>query len=461
MEPLLTIDTGHLFSDNGAAGLVPRSRFDEFKSGHIPVFAEFQRSLHEMSSPLTLPLHPDNLSRIKSLAQKLRDKYDNVILLGIGGSSLGARAILQFIRGPYYNLEGHKPRLFFVDNIDPLVARTIASLTDSGPTALIYVSKSGSTPETAANFMYFYHRYVRGGGNEKDIVILCDPGENGINRIARKLDCELIHMPPDLQGRFSVLSCAGLLPAEVVGVDGNLLLAGAQWAHQNMLEKPPQENALFELGSALAFWGDRNKSIHVLYSYGSLLSEFGLWFMQLWGESLGKKLSLTGQVVNRGTTPLACLGATDQHSLLQLFKEGPLDKVIGFMRVEEVPDLVIPDEFNSEKEYNYFSGHSMKEQLHIEQLSTELSVFKAGNPCYRISLRDMSPQALGALFYFYENLVAFLGQIWQVNPFDQPGVEEGKKTTYSLMGRQDYADKAAECRAEVAGYEAGRKIFTI
>ena len=207
---------------------------------------------------------------------------------------------------------------------------------------------------------------------------------------------------------------------------------------------------------------EKNKSVHVLFNYSSLLYEFGLWFMQLWGESLGKKLSNTGEVVHVGTTPLTCVGATDQHSLLQLFKEGPADKIFGFIKVQNMSgDITIPAEFLSEVEYSYFAGHSMQEQLHIEQLSTELSLARTGHPCYLLTLRDFSPEALGALFYFYEALVVLEAMLYNVNPFDQPGVEEGKNITYSLMGRQDYADRRQEYEQQAARYHEERKIFEI
>ncbi len=461
---MLSIDVGHLFG----IGRAPEGDGTEFPASLVARygtrFEAFRFSLAKGETPLTLSLAEEAvIPDIKLLAEKLKAKYENVLLVGIGGSALGARAILQFLRGPFYNLEQHdEPRMFVLDNLDPVIADKLGNILDFKKTALVYVSKSGSTPETAANFIHFFKKYRESGANVRDLVIVCDPADNGINRIARSLQCHLLHIPRALPGRYSVLSTVGFLPAELIGVDSRQLLEGALAVHRAVLDNPPQTNALFALGSSLFELALKGKSIHVLFCYSSLLYDFGLWFMQLWAESLGKRLSLEGNVVHAGTTPLASLGATDQHSLLQLFKEGPGDKVFGFVKVDNVPeDIVMGNEFPGEIEYSYFAGQTMGRQLGIEQLATEMSLVGAGHPCYRILLEDISPRTLGALFYFYEALVVFVAALWNINPFDQPGVEEGKNITYSLMGREDYAQRRLNYERKVKEYDQGRKTFRI
>lgn len=464
MHEIINVDIGHLLSEQGQPNFIPFADFDNFAAKYGTAFEEFQLSLKEKKSPMTLSFDEENnIPDIKALAQKITNQYDYVLLLGIGGSALGARAVLQFLKGPFYNLEKHnQPRLFVLDNIDPELTQKVIDLVDMKKTALIYTSKSGSTPETAAQFIYFYNKYKSAGGNIKDIIICCDPGDNGINHIAKELGCHLMHIPHDLGGRYSVLSSVGFLPAEIMGISSEQLLAGAATVHQSIINTPPQQNALFALGACLYELSLKGKSIHVLFNYSNLLYEFGLWFVQLWAESLGKRLSLTGEVVNAGTTPLTSLGATDQHSILQLFKEGPANKVLGFVNIENFPhDLTLTDEFPSEKEYSYFAGHTMSEQLHIEQLSTEMSLVKAGKPCYRITVRDISASSLGALFYFYEALVVFSAKLLNINPYDQPGVEDGKNITYSLMGRPDYSNKRSEYEQAVEQYNKERRILKI
>lgn len=463
MKDLISVDIGHLLHKDGGPGFVSYAEYDTFSSKHGDSFREFQASLRNRQSPITLSLaESEAIPRIKALAGELAGRYENVLVLGIGGSALGARAIMQFLRGPYYNLENRRPRLYILDNPDPALVTKLEQVFDMGRTAVIYVSKSGSTPETAAQFIYFYRKYREAGGDVRDIVICCDEADNGINRIARDLECHLLHIPRKLPGRYSVLSSVGFLPAEIIGIDSDELLSGAEAMHGYITDTPPEQNGLFALGACLFALANRGKSIHVLFNYGSFLYEFGLWFVQLWAESLGKRLNLDGQEIHAGTTPLTCLGATDQHSILQLFKEGPRDKVYGFVKIENMPvEKELPPEFQGEKEYAYFAGHTMGRQLHIEQLSTEMSLFRAGQPCYRITLRDLSPAVLGALFYFYEALVVFSAALWRINPFDQPGVEEGKNITYALMGREDYRHRQEEYRQAVEQYDNERRIFSI
>ncbi|AGL03551.1 hypothetical protein [Desulfoscipio gibsoniae] len=456
MHELMNIDIGHLISDQDQAGFISRADFNNFAAKYGQGFEEFQAPLRDKKSPITLSLgEASAITGIKELAQKLREKYDNILLLGIGGSALGAKAVLQFLHGPFYNLEKHgNPRMFILDNLDPVLVTKALGVVDITRTALIYTSKSGSTPETAAQFIFYYNKYKEAGGRLEDIVIICDPGDNGINHIARQLGCHLLHIPRDLPGRYSVLSSVGFLPAEITGIDSARLLAGAAAAHQSIIDTPLEQNAIFALGTCLYELAMKGKSIHVLFNYSSLLFEFGLWFVQLWAESLGKKLSLDGQVVHAGTTPLASLGATDQHSILQLFKEGPADKVLGFVTINSLPiDVTLPEAFPAEKEYSYFTGHTMGEQLAIEQMATEMSLVGAGRPCYRLTLRDISPEVLGALLYFYEALVVYTAKLWHINPFDQPGVEEGKNITYALMGRQDYSQRRPDYEQAVAQFK--------
>jgi glucose-6-phosphate isomerase len=465
MQELLTLDIGHLLSKEPGPSRISALEFKEMLLRHATAFNDFQIGLQAGEYSITLPFEAaDLIPQLKTIAKRLQAKYENILLIGIGGSALGAKAILQFLKGPYYNLEERagRPRIFVLDNLDPALVSKLEELLDWQKTAIIYASKSGSTPETAANFMYFYQKYKEAGGDDRDLVFMCDPKDNGINRIAKNLGCILLPIPPKLGGRYSVLSTVGLLPAELAGIDSTRLLAGAEQMHQSILREPLAQNALFALGVCNFELAARGKAIHVLFNYSSLLTEFGLWFMQLWGESLGKKYSLTGETVHTGTTPLTCTGATDQHSLLQLFKEGPLDKLFGFIKINEWPNnLVIPSLFSTEKEYAYFAGHTLNEQLSIEQLSTEMSLVRAGNPCYLLTLRDLSPECLGALFYFYQALVVFSAKLWNINPFDQPGVEEGKNITYALMNREDYADRREQYLEEVAKYHQEGRVYTV
>lgn len=456
MDELVRIDTGHLVNPGGRGALQLSSTIEA-------TFQKLQEDLHQKRTPITLSfLDKEAIAEIKSTALRLREKYENILILGIGGSALGTKAILEFIKGPYHQLEAHKPRIFVLDNIDPAPAAQLERLLDFRKTALVYTSKSGSTPETAANFIYFYKKFKEAGGDDRDITIICDDKDNGINRIARELACSLFHFPPDLQGRYSVLSPVGFLPAELAGIDCQGLLEGAAAVQRTITTAPPEENPLMVLGGYLYEYACRGRTTHVLFNYSNRLVEFGLWFMQLWAESLGKKENLAGEEVRVGATPLSCIGATDQHSLLQLFKGGPADKVYGFVKIDQpTDDLKITGAFPDEVEYAYFDGHTMQEQLHIEQLATEVSLVNDGNPCYRITLREPCAPALGALFYFYEALTIFVANLYGVNPYDQPGVEEGKHQAYALLGRENFLSRKEEYQKKVEKYHEKSRVFKI
>jgi len=458
MTDLLTIDIGRLTAGGSPGPTASRdARRDRFR--------RFQESLARDELPISGPVQDlDTAAAVRGLAAKLRGRYDQVLVVGIGGSTLGFRAISNFLRGPLHNVfPGGHPRVFVVDNVDPAVTQALVSSLDFGKVLLIYISKSGSTPEPAANFLVFFDRLVAAGAAVEDTVVVCDPGDNGINRIAATIGCHLLHIPPALPGRYSVLSSVGLLPAELVGVDSGELLRGARVAHDAALETEPESNPCFLLTDALHHHlstGSRN--VHFHFSYSNLLAEFNLWFIQLWSESLGKLNDLAGRQVRTGAMPVGAVGATDQHSVLQLLKEGPLDKVIGFVKIAEFPEPVaVPKAFPELDEYAYFGGHTLAEQLAIEQLSTEISVVRAGHPCYSIALRDVSPAALGCLFYFWELVVVFYAALENINPFDQPGVEEGKKMTYTLMGRREYAAHQETERAALAEYARSSQATTL
>lgn len=466
MKDILNVDVGSLFSQEDDANFISTPDFETLCAANSSSFEEVRLSLENKTSPITCSFETESLlDEIREIAGHIRKHYKNVLVLGIGGSTLGFRTILQSLKGPYYNheiLRDNNPRVFVLDNVDPIPVNYLEKILDIKETALVYISKSGSTPEPAANFIHFYEKYMEAGGNPEDIVIICDAGNNGINRIAKDLKCHLLHIPAELPGRYTVLSPVGFLPSEVIGIDAKDFLEGANRVHNAILTTPLRENAVFILGSCLFELARKGKTIHTMFSYSSILQEFGLWFAQLWGESLGKEKSLTGAIINAGTTPLPALGATDQHSVLQLFKEGPNDKVFGFVTIDNFPtDVKLTDPFPSEKEYSYFAGHTMSEQLKIEQISTEISLVHSKRPCYRITLPGLSAYSLGGLFYFMEALVIYVAKLWDIYPFDQPGVEEGKNMTYALLGREDYASFRTQCEEHLKKYKAGSRLIKL
>jgi len=370
----------------------------------------------------------------------------DVLVLGIGGSSLGAKALAAA-------LGGLGVRLHFADNVEPEpVAALLASL-DPRVTLVNVISKSGTTAETMAVFLLTLD-WLRQSLDEewrRHVVVTTDPEKGVLRPFAEKHDLATFSVPPDVGGRFSVFSPVGLLPLAFAGVDISGLLAGAKRANGSAAgeigENLPAQTALAQY---LAW--RKGQHISVLMPYSSRLALLPAWFVQLHAESLGKAYDRSGSRVHVGPTPLGAVGATDQHSQVQLFREGPFDKLIVFVRHRQADhDLVLPAEKGLE-ELSYLFGKSLFELLSAEAAATAHALAVARRPNYTIYLDRVDAYHLGWLLQHLMWQTAYLGELFDVNAFDQPGVELGKRYTYALMGRPGYEELAAELRK--AGVEA-------
>ena len=244
-----------------------------------------------------------------------------------------------------------------------------------------------------------------------------------------------------------MLSAVGLLPAHLVGIDLEELLAGARFMDQRLQETQ------YLLAHRLAalyylFAARKQRPILVFMPYSAALSGLAEWFCQLWAESLGKKFDLSGRVVHAGSTPVKAVGSTDQHSQLQLYMEGPQDKLITFLEVEKFKHhLEIPNLFPDQEELSYLGEHSLGELLATERRATAFNLMKAGRPSLSLRLPEINPFTVGQLIYLLEVVTVAAGQFFGVNPLDQPGVEGGKQTTYGLMGRRGFEAQQQEFAA--------------
>ena len=241
-------------------------------------------------------------------------------------------------------------------------------------------------------------------------------------------------------GRFSVLSAVGLLPAVLAGIDVEELLAGARFMDQRLKDAAPDQNPAYRLAALFYLFATAKSRPNLVFMpYASALAGMADWFCQLWAESLGKRQDLQGQVVNAGSTPVRALGATDQHSQLQLYMEGPPDKLITFLAVDKFKNhLEIPDLYPDQEALSYLGGHSLNELLRVEQQATAFNLMKAGRPNLTLHLPEINPFTIGQLIYLLEVVTVAAAFLFGVNAFDQPGVEGGKQTTYGLMGRRGF-----------------------
>ena len=309
------------------------------------------------------------------------------------------------------------------------------------------ISKSGSTAETLAQFLWTYKLLKGRVGDLKArerLIITTDPDQGPLRSLIHRERVPSLAVPPNVGGRFSVLSAVGLLPASLAGIDVDELLAGARFMDQCL--KDLDHNLAHRLAALFYLFATAKKCpILVLMPYATSLAGLADWFCQLWAESLGKARDLHGNLVHAGSTPIRALGATDQHSQLQLYQEGPADKLIAFLTVGKFKhDLEIPDLYPDQEAMSYLAGRSFSELLRAEQQATAFNLMKAGRPSLTLNLPEVNPFTVGQLIYLLEVATVAAASLFGVNAFDQPGVEGGKQTACGLMGRPGFEDRRRE-----------------
>ena len=412
-----------------------------------------------------LPYEADALDRLKRVADDVAGRCDNFVVLGIGGSALGTVAVHSALRHPFWNLlpkaqRKGRPRLFVLDNVDPDWLSAFKQTVDLKRTVFNVITKSGSTSETMAQFLHFRDALAEELGPKEHVrhIIITTGPEQGLlrkmlNATPSDERYESFEVPPGVGGRFSVLSAVGLLPLAVVGIDIDRLLAGARDMDAACKRRDLDENPAL-LGAALLYLAHTRlgKGLTVMMPYSQRLRDVADWFRQLWAESLGKKLNTAGETVHAGLTPIKALGVTDQHSQVQLYAEGPNDKVFVFIRLEHFDEtLPIPEGRPAIEGLEYLGGQTFNTLIDVEQRATQAALTKANRPSYTITLPNVTPETVGELLYMLEMQTAYIGALYGINAFDQPGVEEGKQFTYGLMGRKGFEQKAEEFKKIAPG----------
>ncbi|PYO49380.1 MAG: glucose-6-phosphate isomerase [Gemmatimonadetes bacterium] len=380
------------------------------------------------------------LNQVEGFAAKSRGKFDDVVILGIGGSALGPIALRTALRPSGWNMlddkaRGGFPRLQVLDNVDPETIASLLNRVKLERTVFIVTSKSGGTAETMAQFLIVHDRLASAKLDvSKQMVFVTDPKQGALRPLAERLNVPALDIPPTVGGRFSVLTPVGTLPAALIGIDVKSLLAGAAEMAKRCQSTELASNPA-GVYAMLQWLADTQlkKTIAVFMPYSDPLRDFADWFVQLWAESLGKKRP---DGTSAGSTPLAALGATDQHAQVQLFMEGPADKTVTFVAIKERGvDVQIPAGFADVKELGYLTGHSLAELIAIEQRATAGALAKRGRPNMTIHLDRIDAAHVGQLMMFLEIATAYAGQLYGIDAFNQPGVELGKQFAYALLGR--------------------------
>jgi glucose-6-phosphate isomerase len=412
---------------------------------------DIERNRTQLGWPV---LPQQDVSAILDMAAKVKH-VENFVVIGIGGSALGNIAVQSALNHPFYNdLPRSKrlaPKLYVIDNSDPDLNAGLIETLDPATTVYNVISKSGTTAETMASFLTVRDHLTKTLGADalkSHIILTTDPSSGFLRQIGQREGWPMLDLPPTVGGRFSVLSTVGLLSAAVTGIDIKALLAGAAYGYQlasnpDVMRNPAAVAAMVNLACA-----NQGQNMVVMMPYAHRLRHVADWFAQLWAESLGKRYDLNGAVVNVGTTPIKALGATDQHSQVQLYAEGPFDKLVNFIAVDEYQSTVtIPPAYADLEGVSYLGGHTFNELIQAEQQATEIALNDAGRPNITHHMPAINAFTLGQLFMLFEMQTAIAGALLNINTFDQPGVEAGKIAAYALLGRNGFSERRDQIAA--------------
>ena len=429
------------------------SAASKFADAHVHMVSEHSAgTLGFLDLPDDTALHAQVTTyAVEVHARSGDERVTDVVVLGIGGSALGPIALRTSLRASKWNElddagRGGWPKLHVLDNVDPVTIDALLARLDAKHALFVVISKSGGTAETMAQYMIirqWLERTVGADGAKRRLVLVTDPQKGALRKISNAEGITALDIPSNVGGRFSVLTPVGLLPAALMGVDTSALLAGAAEVRTQSASKELTRN-IAGVYATLQWLSDtaHGRHIHVLMPYSDPLRDMADWFVQLWAESLGKHKVPGDDGV--GPTPFGALGATDQHSKVQLFMEGPMDKTISFISVEEGgKDIEIPKLHADIPELAYLGGHHLGELLDVERRATAGALARRGRPNLTISIERVDAHHVGALMMFLEMATVYAGALYGVDPMNQPGVELGKNFTYAIMGRPD-ADQARQ-----------------
>jgi glucose-6-phosphate isomerase len=372
---------------------------------------------------LRLPARRDDLTELNGVADELRRRFDHVVVLGTGGSSLGGQTLYALADLGFGPRPG-SPKVHFLDNIDPATFAAFVAAVDLTRTAFIVISKSGGTAETLTQFAVCLDA-VRNAAGTLDVgsqfVAVTEPKDNALRQLAKRHGIRTLDHDPGVGGRFSVLSNVGLLPALVSGLDAAAVREGAASVLDATLAASNPRQSEPALGAALSVALNRHRGVTqtVIMPYVHRLAHFGLWFRQLWAESLGKD--------GKGTTPIRAMGTVDQHSQLQLYLAGPRDKMFTLVTLAVAGQGgAISAAFADSPALGYLAGRSMGDLLDAEQRATAESLVRQGRPTRVFRLQALDERTLGALLMHFMLETIIAADLLGVDAFDQPAVEEGK-----------------------------------
>jgi glucose-6-phosphate isomerase len=417
--------------------------------------------LNEDEETTFVQLGRQDPSAIVEAARGVRDTFSDLVVIGIGGSSLGTRALWSALtrRHSHAHLDGSARdgvRLHFLENTDPLDIVDLLSTLDLERTAFNVVTKSGGTIETMSTYFLVRERLIERFGEEgfrARMFATTDPAQGGLRSLVRRDGLHAFDVPPGVGGRYSALTPVGLFPLACAGIDVAAILEGADLVSRRAFERDPSENAAAML--ALAQVALYRKGVHdvVFMPYAQGLVETSAWFVQLWAESLGKRgVDENGGAFTVGPTPIAALGTVDQHSQLQLFMEGPANKNIVFVEVEDMGSTVaVPPVRSACESLSHLGGRRFDEITRAELAGVREGLAESQRPTSTLRLEKVNAETMGGLLMLLECATAIVGTLFEIDPFNQPGVELAKRFAHGLLGREKERHYAERLRTGMSG----------
>jgi len=362
-----------------------------------------------------------SIEKFKNFAEKNKGKFKHIVILGIGGSALGASCLKKSLKYP----QNDYPKLHIVDNIDPDLIQAVDSEIDYTKTLFLVITKSGTTAETLSQYYYFKAQCkAKKLSIQKHFTFITDPEKGELRKIANTENITTFDIPENIGGRFSIFTAVGLIPAALIGINIEQLIAGAKQMRDNFLNTKAPENLAFKLATIQYLLSKKEKNINVIMPYSQKLTKLSDWYSQLLAESTGKKLNNQNEEVYTGITPIKALGVTDQHSQIQLYNEGPNNKLIIFIETENYTNIV-----KISAPYKITFNTLIK----TEKQGTEQALTKNNRPNITIKLQKINEKNIGELLMLFQASTAFLGEFLNINTFNQPGVELSKTITKKLL----------------------------
>ncbi len=392
-------------------------------------FDQLYKMLNEQNQGFTdLPFDSETYIKIREFKKNLSVDYTNIVILGIGGSILGPQVI-------YDSLNKSDIKVIFLDNVDPDYINQQLFNININKTLFLVQTKSGSTPETLAQYFLIKKMLIEAGLQlANHLIFVTDAQKSYLLEEARNYQIQVFYIPSNVGGRFSVLSSVGLVLSEFLNLPTEELLLGAKDIYIQTVNQ--DKYLVMDLATIMYLMFKKGKNTQIIMPYSTKLKSFGNWCVQLISESLGKEKNLKNKIINTGITPITSVGATDQHSILQLYQEGPNDKLFIFLTLENFENQILIPKMWESSTFDYLENCTFEQLINTEALATMTSLTESNRANINLKIPKLNAYNLGSLFMLFEISVSLIAQMLEINCFNQPGVERSKILTKEILSKR-------------------------